>query len=96
MPDQDIVGIYKEDLQQLRAVVFMGRMALQARIAEDYQARPSLLTADLAWAVMTALCAAEVAGVELDLNAAVEAGRALYESEGFPKRKGADAPTAAG
>ena len=81
MTEDEITKLFTEELKKLRADYFRGKMALTTRIPADYAEQPELLTLDFAWAVTTALCAAAVAGIDLDVNAAVEAGKALYKRQ---------------
>lgn len=74
----EVVAAYKDGLLRNRAAFFM-EVGLENRDESHYQERPVLLALDLAYMVMAALCAAEVAGVKLDVESAVTAGRELYE-----------------
>lgn len=79
----DVLELYRKESRQLRAKSFMGSCGYETRIERDYRERPELLTLDFAWLVMAALCAADVTEVDFDLDAAVAAGRKLYEREGY-------------
>jgi hypothetical protein len=62
------------------------------RLPGDYQDDPELLAADLAWVIMTAQCAARLAGVALDIEGAIKVGTKIFATD-FPEL---DAPASAG
>lgn len=78
MTSNEIKQAVRVEQFRSRASYFCGA-GLSNRLPKDYQEDPGLLAADLAFVVMGALCAAEEAGVELDLDAAVAAGQDLFE-----------------
>ena len=82
MDKNKLMERYKQDLLVNRAENFMGNFGSRMRTAADYKEDPELLTLELAKVVMIALCTSAVAGIKLDLNVAVETGKALYELEG--------------
>jgi len=83
MAERGIEDRFKAELLMARADNFRTGATLRSRLLEDYQKDPELLAVDVAWAMMAALCLAQAAGVALDLDAAVTAGKRLYEREGF-------------
>lgn len=65
-------------LAEGRAEMFL-RVAGRAR--SEYEADPSLIDTDFARTVLCALSAADLYGAPINIEAAVAAGRALYERD---------------
>jgi hypothetical protein len=72
------VAKVQADMLEARARTFM-RDVIFDRTPEDYVADPELLVADLAWRIITALCAASHAGVSLDVERAVTVSKELFQ-----------------
>lgn len=81
MPKGKIESIVKRERLEAVAQGFMARGISEVRLPEEYRNQPDLLTADLAWAVVAALCAAHVSGVTVDIEEAAKAGARIFSSE---------------
>lgn len=79
MNDNPIKDALHREIFRVRAGHFRTGAGPYDRVPKEYQEDPHLISADLAYTVMNALCAAEEAGVEIDLDGAVVAGRELFE-----------------